>query len=87
VYITSGDVKGFLCTLLNVKRVSSETALKRLLDSGITFTVNHPSAVVGKLVENVPYEQVIQAAFVLPFLSLVCFTYMSLEQLSLSTLA
>jgi hypothetical protein len=87
VYITSGDAKGFLCTILNVKCVSSETALKWSLNSGIMFTVDHPSAVVGKLVKNIPYEQVIQAAFVLPFHLLVYFTYMSLEQLSLSTLA
>jgi hypothetical protein len=69
VYITSGDAKGFVCSILNSNRVSSETALKRPLDSSITLTVDHPSAVVGKLVENVPYEQVIQAAFVFPFLS------------------
>jgi hypothetical protein len=69
VYITSGDAKGFLCNILNVTHVSAEAALKRPLDSGIILTVDHPSAVVGKLVENVPYEQVIQAAFVFPFLS------------------
>jgi hypothetical protein len=68
VYITSGDAKGFLCNILNVTHVSAEAALKRPLDSGIILTVDHPSAVVGKLVENVPYEQVIQAGFVFPFL-------------------
>jgi hypothetical protein len=87
VYITNGDAKGFLCTILNVQRVSSETALKRPLDSGIAFTVDHPSAVVRKRVENVPYEQVIQAAFVVSFHASVSFTYMSLEQHSPSTLA
>jgi hypothetical protein len=64
VYITDGDAKGFLCEILKVHRVSPSVALQRPLDSGLLFSVDHPAAAVKKLLENVPYEHIIDAEFV-----------------------
>jgi hypothetical protein len=67
VYITSVEAKGFLCWVLKVQRVSPSVALKRPLDSGLVFSINHSSGAVKKLVENVPYENIIDAQFVFLF--------------------
>jgi hypothetical protein len=54
--VTGYGIKGFVCKLRSVKRADSVRALRRPLDSGLTFEVDHPSGAIGKLLSDVPYE-------------------------------
>ena len=70
VFVIGHGAKGFMCTLRDVKRIDRNRAMEHPLESGLTFSVDHPSASVGKLLAGVPYEHVLDAKFVFIF---ICF--------------
>jgi hypothetical protein len=77
--VTGYGVKGFVCKLQSVKRIDSVRALVCPLDSGLTFTVNHSSGAIGKLLPDVPYELIRDVEFEFISLSFMTSSHRSSE--------